>query len=461
MVSLTIIRSKPLLWFFFLLTIGLAGCNTTKRAIDEEVIRPQWVQNRPSDEAYYIGIGVSSKTINPFDFSMIAQRNALNEIAAQIEAKVSSNSMLFSFERDTEFTDEYKEFIQVQSSQQLENYEQVDVWEYQDEYWVYYRLSKAQHRADRQKKIDAAVDRATLFIQQGIKNRKEKDYQQALQSYFNATEVLKPYLGESIQAEMEGQMVYLGNYLMKQFQDINNDIELRATNREITAFWGLGLTRSQLEFVLNTNDGNALSDFPLRFAYSEGRIKPRTGVTNAQGMASTEIPKMVSTVEKQAVMAKLDYEELWRMKHAQDELLQSVLSKMEVPNARIQVNVYAPKVYIIVSNKQHNSALKPMIISELKKRGLEITTEKSNAQLLLTLDSEMTEGGQNYGMYQIDFKGRLELTDRTGNSIYAEDLSGIKGVKDNYANARKDAMERASKHLEMKSIPRLYRSLMK
>jgi hypothetical protein len=456
-----IIRINNLIWITLLVTIWISGCNLFKNSVEEEVIRPSWVQSRPSDASYYIGIGVTSKKTNPFDYSMIAQRNALNEIAAQIEAKVSSNSMLFSFEKDTEFTDEYKEFIQVQSSQQLANYEQVDVWEYQEEYWVYYRLSKTQYRADRQKKIDAAVDRAKILIEQGNKNRNERKYQQALQSYFNATEVLKPFLGESIQAEMEGEQVFLGNYLMKQFQDINSDIELRPKSREIETYWGLGTERSQLEFFLGTKEGNALVDFPLRFAYSEGRIKPRTGITDVNGMTSTEIPKMISTVEKQVVMAKVDYEELWRMKHDQDALLQSVLSKLEVPNARIQLNVNAPKVYINIQNKQHNSALKPVIISGLKKKGLGVTATKSSAQLLFTLKSEMSEGAQNYGMSQIDFTGRLELSDLSGKVIYQEDLSGIKGVKDNYSNARKDAIDRAARHLEMKSIPRLYRSLIK
>jgi len=125
------------------------GCSSSKKVTAPvEPPKPSWATSRPIDGAYYIGIGVASKLNNPLGFREEAKRSALNELASEIEVTVNSNSMLYSVEKQGQLQDEFKSFTQLKTNTQIENVELVGDYESSTEYWMFYRLSKAQYQSE-------------------------------------------------------------------------------------------------------------------------------------------------------------------------------------------------------------------------------------------------------------------------------------------------------------------------
>ena len=66
--------------------------------IEREDIKPFWILKRPQQESYFVGIGVAGKGENLAESRDRALKNALNDIATQIETSVFSEIYI----KDTE-----------------------------------------------------------------------------------------------------------------------------------------------------------------------------------------------------------------------------------------------------------------------------------------------------------------------------------------------------------------------
>jgi len=157
-------RIAALVFAFF----AVSACSPkTETAETPANPKPAWVQSRPTSGMFYTGIGVSQKNVNT-DFQRTARESALSDLASEIKVNVSSNSLLYTLEREYKFEQEFRETVQVTSDLNLEEFEMVDTWEDTDSYWVYYRLNK-QSYADRQReKKNAAESLALDFYAKGL-----------------------------------------------------------------------------------------------------------------------------------------------------------------------------------------------------------------------------------------------------------------------------------------------------
>ncbi len=125
----------------------LFACKTkdvAKIAPDSDVLKPFWVKNRPINSLDYVGIGVAK--INPdVNYIESAKNNALSDLASEIKVNLESNTVYIQTERDGIFKEDFRSTIKTTAATQIEGYEIVDSWQDVNEYWVYYRLSKADY----------------------------------------------------------------------------------------------------------------------------------------------------------------------------------------------------------------------------------------------------------------------------------------------------------------------------
>ncbi|MCB0780391.1 MAG: LPP20 family lipoprotein, partial [Flavobacteriales bacterium] len=89
------------------------------------------------------------------------KKNALNDLASEISVRVEGNSLLYTLDRKTSFSESFTSNIRTSTSEQLEGFELVDTWENEHEYWTYYRLSKAEHARIKAERKQRAMDQAT------------------------------------------------------------------------------------------------------------------------------------------------------------------------------------------------------------------------------------------------------------------------------------------------------------
>jgi hypothetical protein len=421
---------------------------------------PSWVKNRPVDPEFFIGIAVASKTTFPTSFALVAQNNALNEMAGQIDVQVKSNSMLFSFEDKGTFTDEYKEFIQVKANQQITNYEQVDSWENESEYWVYFRLSKAQYRQDKQAKIDQAINQSTALV--GLAERQESngDLNVAMKTYFEALEPIKTYLGEPLQVMYQGEDIYLGNYIFSKMSALSYIFTVKPFTPVISSIWGGSIAQSDLKFIVEDDSARPISGVTLQFVYSEGIIRPREDVTNSMGEASSEIRKISSTKSLQEVQGFVDFSALLG-DQKKDEIYELILKRLHQPMASLSISVNSPVMFVNSIEKSfdetNGTKLQTAFISQASILGFRTTDQAKLADLIVNIDVNTTKAGISYDLHNVLLNGTVTITNQNNQILYQENFKNIKGVSNSFTNASVVAYEKAIDFVREKVVPRFYR----
>jgi hypothetical protein len=447
--------------------VGMTNCNSTKTAVEPTSeslgVKPNWVTNRPTDAGYYIGIGVASKTANPTTYSTVAQRNALNELASSIEVQVKSNSMLFSFEEQNQYQDDFKEFIQVKTNQEVENYDLIAAWENDYEYWVYYRLSIEQYKKDKQAKIDKATNMSINFLQQGQNEWVNGDYRQGMMHFFDALEPIKPFLGEPLPVTMHGtKEVFLGNYILSQISQGIREFLITPVNADLEVSWGGNISAKSLTFNVKDRDGKELGQIPVNFVYSEGIIRPRSGLSGVNGTVFTEIKKLTSTNNLQEVSAEIDFQSMILGKKRPDEIDKLIFAEISAPKTSIKIHVKAPSIYVYSSEKSlskgKGSMLKLAFQDKALEMGFTIAKSKKSADLIAFIDSDTREAGKAYDLNNAYLNATIKVTDNATNSmVYQDKIENIKGVDATYVLASKEAYKKAVDRIIKKIVPRFYR----
>ncbi|MCU0419729.1 MAG: LPP20 family lipoprotein, partial [Cyclobacteriaceae bacterium] len=138
-----------------LLIIALAACapaaTSQKREKKESKkkreapVRPAWLSAKPNQDVYYVGIGQAVKD-GVSNHLQAAKKSALEDLVSEIKVNVASTSVLSTIDANKEFQEKYEQIIQTTVADEIQEFEQVDAWEDERSYWVYYRLSKARYR---------------------------------------------------------------------------------------------------------------------------------------------------------------------------------------------------------------------------------------------------------------------------------------------------------------------------
>lgn len=447
--------------------VVLSNCGSQKKAVETNSTqlgtRPSWVTSRPVDAAYYIGVAVASKTANPTSYSSVAQRNALNELASSIEVRVKSNSMLFTFEEDDQHRDEFKEFVQVKTSQKIEHYEEVAAWENAYEYWVYYRLSKEQYLKDKQEKINKATNMSINLLQQGEEAWTQGSYKNGMKLFFDALTPIKPYLGEPLEVTLNGtKEVYLGNYILNQISQGVRVFNIDTENSSINVSWGAKVESKNLTFIVSDFDGKIISQIPVNFSYSEGIIRPRSAVSGGSGMVSTEIKKLNSTNNLQEVIAQIDFETMILGAKRPDEISKLILDNMDAQKATIKLQVSAPTIYVYSKersfNKGGSNILRDAFENKATEMGFVLSKSKKTADLVVFINANTTQAGETYDLNNSYLKGSVVVTDNKSEVIvYQEKLGNLKGVSNSFSGASKEAYKKGEEQIRKKIVPRFYR----
>lgn len=446
----------------------LVGCGSSKKAVETtETIapKPEWVTSRPIDPNYYIGIGIASKRIHPNDYQTIAKKNALEELSSEIKVQVNANSMLFSIEKNGQFSDEFKSFTQVKSLEQVENFEIVDAYETTDEFWIFYRLSKVQHQKDKQARISKAMEDAKAQLTLAEQSQKENRVKAAFSSYFKALNSVKPYLSESLETTYNDQQVYLGAFIKQRMESMVQTLQLTPAQEKYSVYWGQPLVNNELQFVVK-REGLAVSDFPVYFDFHYGRVRPKEGATNEKGIVTTALDKVRETIAIQPVNAKISLVKLYAaLIEKPDEITTALLEHFSIPQSQIILNVSAPKVYIETATKTFGKNtgddVKNAIKQALVNREFSVVTSSRNADFTLTVTSDVKEGGTQFDMYQAHLSGMFTITDQSGTVYYTEEISNITGVQLNYTRAGEKAYSLLAEQVQEVYIPRFKRFLLK
>lgn len=444
---------------YFLLVLLFFACKSQQptQVIEESPIvsRPEWVRHRPITNEFYVGIAGASKQNGQFDYAQNAKSRALEDLVSEIKVKVESNSVLFQLERNDVFKDSYESVIKSKASQEIEEFELVDVWETETEYWVYYRLSKAKFKEQQRKKHETAQNLALDLYKKAKVFEQQGEVMTALTSYLNALNYLQDYLGELNEVEYQGKQVYLAS-------EIYNAIELMMREIKISSVAQLsykrGVSHNKPIDLLVTYKTKPLTNISMYAYFSAGQGKLSEEIqTNRNGKATFILSSVSSKAQSQAIIFELDLEKIKQ----QDVLNAALLSTIQSPKQLVSLAVSGPTIYIKSSESNlgktsSSTILKDFLVKEIVNEGFVVSDEVSSADLICIVHADTKKGTDNSGICNSYLTASFTIQNKkTSQVIYSGKLLDVKGVQLDFEKAGDDAYKKALKEIEKKILPEM------
>lgn len=441
------------------------ACGGSKEMVSTTVQeRPAWVQSRPISSLDYIGIGVASKSST--DFMEVAKKNALNDLASEIKVNVSGNSFLHTLEREYEFQEEFSGAIRTTTDEDLEGYKLQGTYDGSDGYWVYYRLSKAEHARIQKEKRTKAQGLAMDLHAKAQAALAENDLQSNLNLQIKALLSLKEFWGEENKVQLDGREVFLENEIFNALQRVTGGLRLNATPDPIVLDHG-NHYRVELEIsVKDGANGAGVGQVPLQLEYKgvhrKVKHQRRTGTNGTLEYVLSDVAYSSNAGD---LFIRVDLDEMLESE-SDGELGEAILHSLPSNELRVPIRVRLPLLYLKADEKNLGEDLSTATLAtnlkgELTKEGFEFTNDPSKADIHLTLKADTRKGGESNGFHISYLDLELSAKDRhNGLIIHEGGQQGLKGVQLDYPKAGLDAYKKASDKLERSLVKELIAAML-
>jgi hypothetical protein len=427
--------------------------------------KPDWVKERPVNDAYYIGIGMASTYTD--NYIKVAKNNALTDMVSEISVKLSGSSILRQLEDNQGFKEEFEATTKMSIKDELEGYELVDSWEGDDNYWVYYRLSKEKYKRLKREKLNKAKDLAKDFYEKARSAQNAADIHNALNYYVKAFDAVKPHLDEDLSIfTLEGR-IDLGNAIYQNIQEIFSSITfdpdqpvyqlkaLSTNNPPVTAT------------VIYSEEGTMqpVANLPVVFSFPELQIdQTEKATSNASGQITCSIADMAPKGKQQKIRVSLNTDVYFGEGHS---LLNQMFAREgNIPYKHLIVNIADLNAYFEASETEFGkpSTSKPMakiFKKELSEDFFSFVEDKSKADVIVKVEANTVEGKimEKYNLHTAYINCNISIKNaRSNEEVYSTGLSNIKGMKTgSYNLAAQDARDKAAKEIQNKIIPEIRR----
>ncbi len=447
------------------------SCDAQKRSKKKQVkddplnAKPAWLAAKPSESAYYVGIGHSAKD-GTNNYIQSAKKSALEDLISEIKVNVSSTSVLSSLDVNKEFSEKYEQIIQTTAADELEEFEQVDSWEDDRNYWLYYRLSKQRYHEIKEQQKRDAVARALDFFTKAKQSERAGSTVESLGFYFQGFHAIEKYLGEPIRLEFEGKEILLTNEIIASIQQSLDNITLTNTptalelNRRV-AQNGTPITTK----AAYKNSGKTIPDLPLmaKFDKGSGDVFPQYK-TDAGGNAKIMLTKITSRDLEQSLAVKVDVLAFAGLNAS--DIYTLVAQKMVVPTANVIMKVQRPLVYLTADEKslgidKSTKQVTNKIKNYLATAGFEFTEDKTLSELWVDVKANSEKGAASGSIYTTYVTAVIKVaTTKDNKEIYATTLDRVKGYSLDYERSSQEAYNKSIDALEKEKLPELLNAIL-
>jgi outer membrane lipopolysaccharide assembly protein LptE/RlpB len=424
-----------------------------------------WLTAKPVQSGYFVGIGHSTKDgLN--NYIQSAKKSALEDLVSEIKVNISSTSLLSQLDVNKEFQERYEQIIQTTAADEIEEFEQVEAWEDERNYWVYYRLSKQRYNEIKDQKKRNAVSLGLDFFTKAKEAERKSEPVLALGFYYQGFRSIEKYLDEPIRLEFEGKEILLTNEIIASMQLLLDKMDISLDPRE--TMLNRRLAQSELSVIATVKDKNTqhpIAGLPLNAAFEKGSgdVFPNYK-TDEVGRAKVLLTKISSRDIEQTVAVKVDLMSFARQNGS--EIYPLIARKMVVPRAIFLMRVQRPVVFISsvemsLGLNKSNQQLTNKIKNYLANSGFEFTDDKSKAELVLDINANSERGAVSGSIYITYVTAVIRVTaTRDNKEIYATTLDRIKGFSLDYERSSQEAYNKSVETLEKEKLPELLNSIL-
>ena len=439
------------------------ACSPKVQPVDP---KPAWLSGQLNEPRYYTGVGHSFKN-GTNNYVQASKKSALDDLISQIKVTVSTTSILSTFEQNRkDFQETYEQIIQTTAADEIEEFELVGAYEDDQNYWVYYRLSKERYRQIKEEQKRNAVALATDFFMKAKQAEQNSERLQALGFYFQAFRSVEKYLGDAIPVSLDGIEVLLTNEIYASITSLLDKIQVQVDPVEMLINRRLNLNTQSVTARVSFKDSQQPAKFfPLSAAFEKGQgdVFPDYQ-TDELGNAKILINKIASRELEQRVGVKLNLEAI--NSSGNSVIYGLILSTIKTPSSQIILKVQRPVVYLTgtektlgssTSNNQISNRLKNLLTNS----GFEFTNDYRSADLFMEVTSDSEKGSISGSIYITFLTGVIKVTDaREGKEIYSTTLNRIKGYGLDYDRSSQDAYTKAIETLEKERITELLNNVL-
>ncbi len=452
---------------FLLIILGGCSPSVTNSSLktDLQNPRPEWLTAKPVSPSYYIGIGHGVKD-GSNNYIQLAKKSALEDLVSEIKVNISSTSVLSQIDINREFQEKYEQIIQTTVADELEEFEQVDAWEDDRNYWVYYRLSKQRYKEIKDQQKRDAVALGLDFFTKAKESERKGETVLSLGFYYQGFRAIEKYLDEPIRLEFEGKEILLTNEIIANMQLLLDKMELTVDPNQIMLNRRVAQNNlTVLAKVVEKTSRKAITDLPLVAAFEKGAgdVFP-TYKTDGSGQARILLTKISSRDVEQTVGVKVDILSFSGTNGS--DIYTLVAQKMVVPKATILMKVQRPLVYVTAVEKslgvdKSNQQITNRIKNYLVNSGFEFTDDINKAELALDINANSEKGAVSGSIYITYVTALIRVsTARDNKEIYATTLDRVKGFSLDFERSSQEAYNKSLEVLEKEKLPELLNAIL-
>jgi hypothetical protein len=449
--------------FILLIAVGCSPSATKTGKQKELNPKPSWLESKPQGNTYFVGIGHSSKA-QAGDYLQQAKKSALEDLVSEIKVTVSGTSVLSRLDANKSFQESYEKIIQTKATDDIQEFEQVDSWQDDLNYWVYYRLSKQRYKEIKDELKRNAVSKALDFFTKAKQAERAGDLVQGLNLYFQGFIAIEKYLAEPIQLDFEGQTILLTNEIVTNIQLLLDKIQVKVSPSELSV--NRRVAESEINAIARVfNKEKLVLGLPLSASFEKGAgVVYPTYTTNSKGEAKILVTKISARDLEQTVRVSVN---LLSFSGRDSSAVASLLVRqLNVPSATLILKVMRPLIYISALERtfgveKSTQQLTNRIKNFITNAGFEITPEKQKAQFLMDINADAEKGAVSGSIYITFVTAVIKVTLAKDNKdIYTTTLDRIKGFSLDYDRSSQEAYNKSLEILERDKLPMLLNSIL-
>ena len=453
-------RKIILISIIFLLG-ACSSSKTAKRNAAQMAAAPAWVKERPMSSMYYIGVAKVSKLTYPDSYQEVGKKVALNDLASEISVNIQSNSLVSSYEDNAGFQSEFTRFIQMEMTKDLAGYQMQGTFETDEQYMVYYRLSKAKWAEIQAERKKAAADRAKTMFNQGAKEEGELNYLTAIKSYLNALLELKKYWNEPVYYKVNEEQKRLDLDIRTALTDILASIKLsvRPTNLKLNYKNGF---KDILSVAVVNEKGEMLKNFPVKINYRKVSIPYQTTLFTGSDYKQVEIASVKYKPNDLFVIAEIEKDKVLQIKSEDRKLLKFISDAFQANPVKLRIDYTLPTIYISTNNESSPNLhyLKDAIQQSLGKQYFIIANDPKDADLLFKLKVHESAPPSTTKVMSVLLSYSIQVLEKTKHTIiYTYSSDKYKGVDYSLASAREKSYIKAADDINDSSFKNLLQTI--
>lgn len=440
----------------YIAIIGVLFSCGSRNKITQTIIdpnpRPEWAFSRPIDAIYYIGIGSSNKITFPTDYSIVAKKNALSDMSSEITVNISGESFYHTIDNNFDYSEEFQSIVRSTFKEEITDFEIVDSWENENEFWIFTRISKSEHTRLKNLKKKKVLDQSYANYKTGLTYRTDGKLADALDLFSKGLLNMKEYWSENNLYIAENGNLFLDNALYEQIRRICSELELISSDNTFNLSYKNGFSNSVSIAV--KNQGHYIPNLPVFYKFTNRPYaREKKLYTNPDGIITIHGENFKEDIRNFELKIWVDYDELLK-NDSSPEISELLTAGINNKMLNIPAHIIMPSVYLR-TNTQANP-LTESFKNELLKKGFIISTSELNADLDVTLNYQINEGGTAQGFQVVLLDLTITIEDHTSHrQLFSDSYTNIKGIHMNTNGAESDAVRNTVKKIKKELIPKL------